>query len=47
MSLTESRYRNLLLAAGFTAISITSTHQAGPGLQSALIQAAKPATGAL
>jgi SAM-dependent methyltransferase len=42
-TLTQQHYRDLLLAAGFTAISITSTHQAGPGLHSAIIQAAKPA----
>jgi SAM-dependent methyltransferase len=41
--LTQPQYRDLLLAAGFTAITITSTHQAGPGLHSAIIQAAKPA----
>jgi SAM-dependent methyltransferase len=41
-TLTQQHYRDLLLAAGFTAISITSTHQAGPGLHSALIKAAKP-----
>ena len=41
-TLTQARYRDLLLAAGFTGISITSTHQAGPGLHSAIIQAAKP-----
>ncbi|MBO0815316.1 MAG: methyltransferase domain-containing protein [Actinobacteria bacterium] len=42
-TLTRPEYRDLLLAAGFTAISITSTHEAGPGLHSAIIQAAKPA----
>jgi SAM-dependent methyltransferase len=42
-ALTQPEYRNLLLAAGFTAIGITSTHEAGPGLHSAIIQAAKPA----
>jgi SAM-dependent methyltransferase len=41
-TLTQQRYRDLLLAAGFTAITITSTHEAGPGLHSAIIQAAKP-----
>jgi SAM-dependent methyltransferase len=41
--LTQPEYRNLLLAAGFTAISITSTHEAGPGLHSAIIKAARPA----
>ncbi|MGD0377461.1 MAG: methyltransferase domain-containing protein [Streptosporangiaceae bacterium] len=42
-TLTQQQYRELLLAAGFTAIVITSTHEAGPGLHSAIIQAAKPA----
>lgn len=42
MSLTKPQYRDLLLTAGFTAISITSTHQAAPRLRSAIIQAAKP-----
>ena len=41
--LTQQQYRDLLLAAGFTGISITSTHEAGPGLHSAIIKAAKPA----
>jgi arsenite methyltransferase len=41
-TLTQPEYRDLLLAAGFTAISITPTHQAEPGLHSAIIQAAKP-----
>ena len=42
-ALTQPEYRDLLLAAGFTAISITSAHEAEPGLHSAIIQAAKPA----
>jgi SAM-dependent methyltransferase len=41
--LTQQQYRDLLLAAGFTDITITSTHEAGAGLHSAIIQAAKPA----
>ena len=41
-ALTQPEYRDLLLAAGFTAIIITPTHQAEPGLHSAIIQAAKP-----
>jgi SAM-dependent methyltransferase len=41
-TLTQPEYRDLLLAAGFTAITITSTYQAGAGLHSAIIQAAKP-----
>jgi arsenite methyltransferase len=43
VSVTQPQYPDLLLTAGFTTISITSTHQAGPGLHSAIIQAAKPA----
>jgi len=43
--LTQQQYTTLLVAAGFTAITITGTHQAGPGLHSAIIQAAKPAHG--
>src|SRR6478672_4788141 len=42
-TITQARYRDLLQAAGFTGIAITSTHEAGPGLHSAIIQAAKPA----
>jgi len=42
-TLTQTRYRDLLTAAGFTGISITCTHDAGAGLQSAIIQAARPA----
>jgi SAM-dependent methyltransferase len=42
-TLTRPQYRDLLLAAGFTSINITSTHDIGPGLYSAVIQAAKPA----
>ena len=42
-ALTQRQYAELLQAAGFTAISITPTHQAGPGLHSATVQAAKPA----
>ena len=41
-TLTQAQYRNLLEAAGFTGIAITSTHEAGPGLHSAIIKAAKP-----
>jgi SAM-dependent methyltransferase len=43
-TLTQREYRDLLHAAGFTAIVITPTHQAEPGLHSAIIQAAKPDT---
>ena len=42
-TLTRPEYRGLLLAAGFTNISITSTHEAEAGLHSVIIQAAKPA----
>lgn len=42
VTLTQAQYRDLLLAAGFSGIAITSTHQAGPGVRSAIIQAAKP-----
>ena len=41
-TLTQAQYRNLLQATGFTGIAITSTHEAGPGLHSAIIKAAKP-----
>jgi ubiquinone/menaquinone biosynthesis C-methylase UbiE len=43
-TLTQQHYRELLQAAGFTGITITSTHEAGAGLHSAIIRAAKPAT---
>jgi SAM-dependent methyltransferase len=42
-ALTTSEYRHALLTAGFTAPAITPTHQAAPGLASALVHAAKPA----
>jgi SAM-dependent methyltransferase len=42
-TLTPGEYRDLLMAAGFTGTSITATHDAGGGLHSAIIQAAKPA----
>jgi arsenite methyltransferase len=35
-------YRDGLARAGFTAISITPTHQIGDGLRSAIIRAARP-----
>jgi SAM-dependent methyltransferase len=41
-TLTRQHYRDLLQAAGFTSITITGTHEAGAGLHSAIIQAAKP-----
>jgi SAM-dependent methyltransferase len=42
-TLTQPQYRDLLLAAGFTGVAITSTADTGTGLRSALIQATKPA----
>jgi hypothetical protein len=42
-ALTQREYHDLLHAAGFTAIAITSTAHAGTGLHSAIIQAVKPA----
>ncbi len=42
-TLTEPQYCDLLGRAGFTGITITSTHDLGAGLHSAIIQAAKPA----
>jgi SAM-dependent methyltransferase len=43
-TLTQPEYRELLRAAGFTGISITTTHDTDGGLHSAIIKAAKPAT---
>jgi len=43
-TLTQRQYAHLLQAAGFADISVTLTLEAGPGLHSAIIQAAKPAT---
>ena len=42
-TLTRPQYGALLTAAGFTAISITTTSDTGGGLHSAIIKAAKPA----
>jgi 2-polyprenyl-3-methyl-5-hydroxy-6-metoxy-1,4-benzoquinol methylase len=42
-TLTAAGYRRLLLASGFTSIQITATHDTGPGLHSAIIQATRPA----
>jgi len=42
-TLTPGEYHDLLMAAGFTGTSITATQDAGHGLHSAIIQAAKPA----
>ncbi len=44
-TLIQEQYRDLLLSVGFAGISVTSTHQAGEGLYSAIIQATKPANG--
>ncbi len=41
-TLTEPRYRDLLDAAGFIAVSITTTSDAACGLHSAIIQACRP-----
>jgi len=43
-TLTQRQYTGLLRAAGFTDITIVPTHEAGAGLHSAIVQAAKPAT---
>jgi L-amino acid N-acyltransferase YncA/2-polyprenyl-3-methyl-5-hydroxy-6-metoxy-1,4-benzoquinol methylase len=42
--LTAEEYRGDLLAAGFTTATITAHQQAAPGLHSAIVQAAKPAS---
>ena len=42
-TVTAARYRDQLLAAGFTRIRITPTADAGGGLSSAIIQAVRPA----
>jgi len=41
-TLTAGEYRDLLLAAGFTAVRIRATHETGLGVRSAIIQAARP-----
>jgi SAM-dependent methyltransferase len=41
-TLTHPQYRRLLVAAGFTGVTITSTSQAGDGLHSAIIRATRP-----
>jgi arsenite methyltransferase len=43
-TLTQRQYSELLQAAGFIAVTITPTHEAGHGLHSAIIQATKPAS---
>jgi L-amino acid N-acyltransferase YncA/2-polyprenyl-3-methyl-5-hydroxy-6-metoxy-1,4-benzoquinol methylase len=42
-TLTAADYHALLLASGFISVSITTMQDAGPGLRSAIIQAARPA----
>jgi SAM-dependent methyltransferase len=42
-TVTTTDYRDQLLAAGFTAITITPTHQVAPGLSSVIVRAIKPA----
>jgi SAM-dependent methyltransferase len=42
-TVTAAAYRAQLQAAGFTAITITPTHQVAPGLSSVIVQATKPA----
>ena len=44
-TLTQRQYTGLLQAAGFTDITIALTHDAAPGLHSAIIQAVKPSAG--
>jgi ubiquinone/menaquinone biosynthesis C-methylase UbiE len=41
-TLTRAEYRQLLTAAGFAGISVTETSDAGGGLHSAIVKAAKP-----
>jgi L-amino acid N-acyltransferase YncA/2-polyprenyl-3-methyl-5-hydroxy-6-metoxy-1,4-benzoquinol methylase len=43
-TLTAEEYRRNLLAAGFTAVTITPTADTGGGLHAAIVQAAKPAS---
>jgi arsenite methyltransferase len=42
-TLTQPEYQRLLLAAGFSDVTMTSTSRAADGLHSAIIQARKPA----
>jgi 2-polyprenyl-3-methyl-5-hydroxy-6-metoxy-1,4-benzoquinol methylase len=42
-TLTAGDYHGLLLASGFTGIRIIAAQDSGPGLRSAIIQAARPA----
>jgi arsenite methyltransferase len=41
-ALSPSEYQAGLAAAGFEQVSVTSTHQVGDGLHSAIIKATKP-----
>jgi arsenite methyltransferase len=41
-ALTRAEYLDGLAAAGFTGASVTFTHEAAPGMQSAIIRAVKP-----
>ncbi|GAB2814177.1 methyltransferase domain-containing protein [Actinoallomurus bryophytorum] len=41
-TVTATAYRDQLLTAGFTAITITRTHRVAPGLSSVIVQATKP-----
>ena len=43
-ALSRAEYLDGLAAAGFAEASVTFTHQAAPGMHSAIIRAAKPAT---
>jgi len=43
-ALSRAEYLEGLAAAGFTDASVTFTHEAAPGMHSAIIRAAKPAT---
>jgi arsenite methyltransferase len=45
-ALTRSEYLSGLDAVGFTDASVTFTHEAAPGMHSAIIRAVKPAEGA-
>jgi arsenite methyltransferase len=40
--LSRAEYLHELAAAGFTAASVTFTHQPAPGLHAAIIRAVKP-----
>jgi hypothetical protein len=41
-ALSRSEYRAGLAAAGFTGASVTVTHEAAPGMHSAIVRAVKP-----